>query len=355
VIFRQLFDRATCTYTYLLADAQTLDAVLIDPVRDLVDRDMQLLAELDLQLKYTLETHVHADHVTGSSILRAKLGSRSVVSRAGGAPCADVPVDHGDVIRFGRHALHVRSTPGHTNGCVTYVLDDHSRAFTGDTLLIRGCGRTDFQEGSPESLYASVHSQIFSLPDDCQIFPGHDYKGSTSSTVAEEKAHNPRLKVSNSVEQFAAIMEGLNLNHPARIHVAVPANLRCGWLADDGDWVAPEQRDDRWAPIVRTPGGVPEVGTGFAADLPEGVRLVDVRRPEEIAAGWIPGADFAQFELLDALALPWDRSQPVVLICKAGGRSARSAALLERMGFTQVASVRGGMTAWEAEGRPLQR
>lgn len=228
MIFRQLFHRDTCTYTYLLADETTREAVLIDPVHDTVPRDTQLLRELGLTLTHTLETHVHADHITGSGLLREHLGSRSVVSVDGGAPCADVLVRDNDTIQFGNHSLIARQTPGHTNGCVSYVLDDETMVFTGDTLLIRGCGRTDFQQGDARKLFHSVHDKIFTLPDTCVVYPGHDYQGQTCSTVTEEKRHNPRLGAGRSEREFVQIMDNLKLGLPRHIHEAVPANLQCG-------------------------------------------------------------------------------------------------------------------------------
>jgi sulfur dioxygenase len=239
MLLRQLFDAESSTYTYLLADEETREAVLIDPVREQLDRDLELLAELGLELVHALETHVHADHVTGASLLRACTGARTVVSRDAGAPCADVLVEDGDVIRFGKHTLTVLATPGHTNGCVTYVTADRAMAFTGDALLIRGCGRTDLQQGDARTLYRSVHGKIFTLPDACTIYPGHDYKGCSSSTVGEEKALNPRLGGGRTEGEFVAIMQSLDLSVPRKIDVAVPANARCGRLdTDDGDALA---------------------------------------------------------------------------------------------------------------------
>jgi sulfur dioxygenase len=228
MLFRQLFDPETSTYTYLLADPQTKEAVLIDPVKETVERDMQLLRELGLTLRFVLETHVHADHVTSAGILRERLGAQTVVSRAGGAPCADVAVADGDVLRVGALALEVRQTPGHTDGCVTYVEHTRKLAFTGDALLIRGCGRTDFQQGNAHTLYRSVHDKLFTLPDDTAIYPAHDYKGRTMSTVGEEKALNPRLGGGLTEAQFVEIMAGLKLAAPKNIDEAVPANLQCG-------------------------------------------------------------------------------------------------------------------------------
>ncbi len=226
MIFRQLFEPSSSTYAYLLGDPTTRDALLIDPVIEDVDRYVALLTELGLTLRYTLETHVHADHVTAGATLRDRLGSRTVVHRDGGTTCADLAVVAGDRIRIGSVELEVRETPGHTNGCVAYVGAD--RVFTGDALLIGGCGRTDFQQGDPGRLYDSVHSRIFSLPPDTLIFPAHDYKGRTVSTVREELAINARLGGGKTKEEFVAIMNALNLAYPKQIDRAVPANLLCG-------------------------------------------------------------------------------------------------------------------------------
>lgn len=233
MLFRQLIDSDTSTYTYLLADPDTGEAVIIDSVAGQVERDVQLMHELGLTLRYALETHVHADHVTGSGQLRDRLGAQTVVSVDGGADCADVHVDQGHVLHFGRFEVEVRATPGHTSGDVTYIVRDGARtlAFTGDTLLVRGCGRTDFQEGDARTLYRSVHSRIFDLPDDTVVYPGHDYRGRTATTVGEEKRHNPRLKLENTEAQFVAIMDNLDLAHPRYIDVALPANQACGKVA----------------------------------------------------------------------------------------------------------------------------
>ena len=226
MIFRQLFEPVTSTYTYLLADTSTRRAVLIDPVLEETDAYVSLLGELGLTLVYTLETHVHADHVTAGSALRDRLGSRTVVHRDGGAPCADVLVSHGDILEVDGIRLEVRETPGHTSGCVAYVGSD--RVFTGDTLLIGGCGRTDFQEGDAGRLHDSVHGQLFSLPADTLVYPGHDYKGRTVSTIKEERATNARLGGGRSREDFVVLMSELRLPYPKQIDRALPANLQCG-------------------------------------------------------------------------------------------------------------------------------
>lgn len=226
LLFRQLFDRESCTYTYLLADCSTSEAVLVDPVIELAERDAELVKKLNLTLKYVANTHVHADHITGTGLLKKLVpGCESVISEASGAD-ADVKVKCGDEIKFGGQKLEVRSTPGHTAGCITFVSHDHSFALTGDALLIGGCGRTDFQEGSSETLYKSVHSQIFSLPEGFNLYPAHDYKGMTVTTVEDEKKFNPRL--TKSVEEFCKIMNNLGLAYPKKIDASLPANKVCG-------------------------------------------------------------------------------------------------------------------------------
>ncbi|XP_076869310.1 persulfide dioxygenase ETHE1, mitochondrial isoform X2 [Brachyhypopomus gauderio] len=226
LLFRQLFESESSTYTYLLADAETKEAVLIDPVLETVDRDFKLINELGLKLKVTANTHCHADHITGSGLLKQKIfGLKSAISKHSGAT-ADILLSDGDTISFGRHSLTVRETPGHTDGCVTYVNEDHSMAFTGDALLIRGCGRTDFQQGCPKKLYKSVHERILTLPGQCLLYPAHDYKGQTVSTVDEERKFNPRL--TKTLDEFVEIMKNLNLPKPVKIDIAVPANLVCG-------------------------------------------------------------------------------------------------------------------------------
>ncbi|XP_028755365.1 persulfide dioxygenase ETHE1 homolog, mitochondrial [Neltuma alba] len=234
LLFRQLFEKESSTYTYLLADVlhPNKPAVLIDPVDKTVDRDLSLIQQLGLSLVYAMNTHVHADHVTGTGLIKSKAPDvKSVISRASGAT-ADLYVEHGDKVSFGDLFLEVRATPGHTVGCVTYVTGDASdqpqprMAFTGDALLIRGCGRTDFQGGSSEQLYKSVHSQIFTLPKDTLLYPAHDYKGFAVSTVGEELQYNPRL--TKDEETFKNIMANLNLPYPKMIDMAVPANMVCG-------------------------------------------------------------------------------------------------------------------------------
>jgi len=228
MIFRQLFDPATSAFSYLIADPNTGAASLIDPVFGQVERDAALIAELDLKLLWTLETHVHADHVTGAWALKEKMSSKIAVAKASGALDADRYLIAGDTIDVGNFEILVRATPGHTAGCLTFVLADLSAAFTGDCLLIRGTGRSDFQGGDAATLYHSVHDQIFSLPDHCLLYPGHDYHGLTVTSVAEEKRYNPRLGGGVGLDDFITHMASLNLPPPKQIDIAAPANKRCG-------------------------------------------------------------------------------------------------------------------------------
>ena len=232
-IFRQLFEKESGTYTYLLGDGVSKEALLIDPVDTKVDRDLDYATSLGLKVTIGLNTHAHADHITGTGLLREKIAAagggpfQSCISKRSGAK-ADLLVDDGERLYFGSRYVTARSTPGHTGGCTSFVLDDESMVFTGDTLLIRGCGRTDFQDGSSETLYDSVHNQIFSLPDACRVCPAHDYQGRTESSVGEEKALNPRLGGGKTKAEFVQIMADLKLSNPKMLDIAVPKNMNCG-------------------------------------------------------------------------------------------------------------------------------
>jgi sulfur dioxygenase len=351
MLFRQLFDAASSTYSYLLADESAREAVLIDPVFEQVTRDTALVRELDLTLLYTLETHVHADHVTAGWLLRDSMGSRIGISRRSGARGADVLLDDGDLVRFGALSLRILSTPGHTSGCVTFVTNDERAAFTGDALLIRGAGRTDFQEGDSVVLFHSIRDRIFALPDDCLIYPGHDYAGRTVTTVAEEKRFNPRAGGDANERDFALYMQNLKLSHPKKIDVAVAANLRCG----EPESGSPSDRPE-WGPVIMTYAGIPEIDPAWVAEHRDVLAVVDVREADELAGPErrIDGSLHVPLGSLSARLseIPVDR--PVVLVCRSGRRSAHATTILRQAGRMDCANMQGGMLRWRGLGLPVR-
>jgi sulfur dioxygenase len=229
MLFRQLFDQDTWTYTYLLADPDTKEAILIDPVLEQVERDFRLLNELGLTLKYCLETHIHADHITGTGKLRELTGCQGIVPENAKATCADRYIKHGEVLKVGALEIEAIETHGHTDSHMSYLVNG-THVFTGDALFIRGCGRTDFQSGDAGTLYDHVTQRLFTLPDQTLVYPAHDYRGHTVSTIAEEKRLNPRF-VGKDRASFIEFMNNLNLPNPKKIMEAVPANEMCGRVA----------------------------------------------------------------------------------------------------------------------------
>lgn len=342
MIFRQFFDAQSCTYTYLLAAAPGGEALIIDPVLAKVDLYIRLLQELDLVLVKTVETHVHADHVTGSAALRDRTRCITVMGRASQVDRVSMRVDDGDQICIDGLSLGVLHTPGHTDDSYCFTFDD--RVFTGDTLLIRGTGRTDFQNGDPYAAYRSLFGKLLTLPDETLVYPGHDYKGETVSTIGEERAFNPRLQVKNA-DDYAAVMNGLDLPNPKMMDVAVPANLHIG--LDTAREVRRNEALDAHTLMARL-------------DDPHMV-VVDLREAAERArTGVIPGsvhvpyarlADAAAADgLLRALAA---RAPKMVLYCAFGERSALGLATLHDAGFSGLQHLEGGIDAWQAAGGPL--
>ena len=347
LVFRQLFDPQSSTYTYLVGDDESHQAVIIDPVFEQARRDIALIAELGLKLLYSLETHTHADHVTGAWLLKERIGSQILVSKPSEAEGADRYLENGERVAFGKRYLEVRTTPGHTSGCVTYVLDDESRAFTGDALLIRGTGRTDFQQGDPGILYRSIHAKIFTLPAACLLYPGHDYHGLTVTSVAEERKFNPRLGGTLSEKDFEGYMNNLGLAHPKQMDVAVPANLKCGRPQDTG--LLDSEPD--WAPLNYTFAGIWEIQAQWVEEHLKNLTILDVREHDEFEGplGHIPGAALIPLGNLGERLneIPTDR--PTVTVCRAGGRSARASLMLRQAGYPNVANLAGGMLSWRAQ------
>lgn len=325
MFLRQLFDADTWTFTYLLADPASGKALLIDPVRDQVDRDLALIAELGFELQYALDTHVHADHVTGAGLLRERTGCK-IVASARGPESADLRLRDGDTLELGALRIEVIATPGHTDDSVSYRVGDE--LFTGDALLIRGNGRTDFQNGDAGELYDSITRRIFTLPEQTRVWPGHDYKGQTASSVGEEKRHNPRL-VGKSRAQFIALMENLGLPEPRHIRQAVPANREVG-LGQ-----GPELASGRYA----------ECDGASVAGLLGKVRVIDVREPHEFDGelGHIDGAENVPMGAFPEVASGWDRNEPLLVVCRSGRRSREVCERLANLGFSGVTNLRGGM------------
>jgi glyoxylase-like metal-dependent hydrolase (beta-lactamase superfamily II)/rhodanese-related sulfurtransferase len=349
MILRQLFDQVSSTYTYLLADEHTREAVLIDSVFEQHARDAALIRELDLKLLYTLDTHCHADHVTGAWLMAQALGSQVAISGAYGARNVDVPLSHGDVIGFGAQVLEVRATPGHTAGCLSFVTADHKMVFTGDALLVRGVGRTDFQEGNAALLFRSIREQLFTLPDDCVVYPAHDYDGRTSSTIREERLYNPRIGGGAHVEDFVGFMNNLGLPHPKQLDVALPANMRSG---EPESGHAPSRPD--WGPVVRTYAGLTEISPEWVAHHRRKVNVLDVRSPSEFGGelGHIEGAQLIPLDELRDRIADVNADKPVVVVCQTGKRSGLATLILRKSGIERSANIAGGMVRWRELGLP---
>jgi glyoxylase-like metal-dependent hydrolase (beta-lactamase superfamily II)/rhodanese-related sulfurtransferase len=343
MLFRQLYDATSSTYSYLLADAQTREAVLIDPVFERHQRDAALVRELGLKLLCTLDTHCHADHVTGAWLMRRALGSRIGLAAAYGADNVDLPLADGERVLLGAFSLQVRATPGHTDGCLSFVTDDESRVFTGDALLVRGAGRTDFQGGDAHKLFRSIRERLFSLPDACAVYPGHDYEGRTSSTIGEEKAWNPRIGSDAREEDFVGYMRNLGLPHPKQLAIAVPANLRAGQPENAEAPSAPG-----WGPVVATYAGFWEIPSEWVRLHLDRVQVLDVRSPAEFDGelGHVPGARLIPLDELRARVPEVPTDKPIVVVCQTGKRSALATVILRQAGLQQVANLAGGMVRW---------
>lgn len=345
MIFRQLYDATSSTYTYVLADEQSREAIIIDPVFEQVQRDLSLLDELGLTLKLILDTHIHADHVTAAWLLKQKTGAQIANAAVNGAEHVDIPLHHGDRVDVSGVILDVRATPGHTAGCLSYVLADQSMVFTGDAVLIRGCGRSDFQQGNAATLFKSITEQIFSLPDDCKIYPAHDYQGRTVSTVAEEKAFNARAGGGAVEADFVGYMDAMKLPHPKKIAEALPANMRSG-MPEDGKMPA----EPDWAELRITFSGVPEVEPEWVVTHRQDITLLDVREPDEwVDAHAVEGAITIPLGHLRARISEVPTDKPVVALCRSGRRSAMAVSILKEAGHDRVANVRGGMLRWHEQ------
>ena len=349
LLFRQLFDADTGTFTYLLADVASRKGVIIDTVFEQHGRDLSLIHELGIDLVASIDTHAHADHVTGSWLMHEATGCAIGLAAAARAENVTRPLAHGDRIDFGSRALEVRATPGHTNGCLSFVLDDHSMAFTGDALLVRGCGRCDFQQGNAHTLWTSITEQLLTLPEACLLYPGHDYTGRSVTSVAEEKAFNARLGGNASERDFVGHMENMKLPHPHKIAEALPGNMRSGKPREAA--TAPA-----WAPLARSYAGLPELTPAWVAAHQGEVTVLDVRSAEEFNGpdGRVAGSLLIPLPELEAQSAQISADRPVVVLCHSGSRSALATQQLLKAGRAQVANLRGGLSRWAAEGYPLE-
>ena len=341
MIFRQLFDTTSSTYTYLLADEQHGEALLIDPVFGQTNRDLALIDELGLKLVLAVDTHAHADHVTGAWLLKQLTGCKIASAKVIGAKHVDLPLEDGQEFGVKGVSLRALATPGHTDGCMSYVTADNAMVFTGDALLIRGCGRSDFQQGSAKKLYHSITAKLFNLPDSCLVYPAHDYQGRTVSTIGEEKAFNVRVGDGANETDFIEFMQAMRLPHPKLIDEAVPANLRSG-CPEDGK--LPAMPD--WADIHLTYGGVPEIASDWLEEHLNDVTVLDVRLDEEVKdcplSSKLIDIHIPLNQLRDRTA-ELARDKPVVALCRSGRRSALAVTILKEAGFDKVASLSHGL------------
>jgi len=335
MIFRQLFDATSGTYTYLLASRPGGEALVIDPVLEKVDRYLQLVRELDLKLVKAVDTHLHADHITGLGALRDRTQCITVMGEQSKADVVSMRVAEGDRIEIEGLRLNVIYTPGHTDDSYSFLLDD--RVFTGDTLLIRGTGRTDFQNGDPRAQYDSIFNKLLKLPDATLVYPAHDYKGDMVSTIGEEKLYNPRLRV-KSMDEYAALMNNLNLPNPKMMDVAVPANMRVGLHQDD---------------IARR-GWALSAAEAMALCGCADVAIIDLRESAERAKhGVIPGSLHAPYASLQeeiaagGLIHELAKNKRLVFYCAFGERSAMAVQAAQDAGLTTACHIAGGIDAWK--------
>ncbi len=335
ILFYQLFEAQSSSYTYLIADRETKEAAIIDPVWETVDRDLKLIRELGLHLIYILETHIHADHITGADAIRKNTMARTAVSALAGIDCVDIGLTDGQELWLGNRKITVIATPGHTDACMSFFFE--GMIFTGDSLLIRGTGRTDFQEGSADRLYESITQKLFFLPDDTQIYPAHDYQGLTTSTIALEKKLNPRIGGNRSKEDFRKIMKELLLATPKKMHLAVPANLGCGKL---------EMVRVMNPQIIS---GIPVVSSEEVIKKIGKVRIIDVRYPREFN-GELGHIHTAQLVTLGSELTKFlengDRFEEIIFVCRSGKRSKEAAEESIRLGYKFTSSMAGGMLNW---------
>jgi sulfur dioxygenase len=343
MLFRQMFDQTSGTYSYLLASRRGGEALIIDPVLEKVDRYLQLVRELDLKLVKAVDTHMHADHITGLGALRDKTHCITVMGEQSKADVVSIRLADGDKLTIEGLALDVLYTPGHTDDSYSFVMAD--RVFTGDTLLIRGTGRTDFQNGDPRAQYDSIFGRLLKLPDATLVYPAHDYKGDTVSTIGEEKTYNPRLQV-KSVDEYVALMNNLKLSNPKMMDVAIPANMKVGLHQE-------EVARRGWA--ITAQQGLGLVGKPDIA-------LIDLReKSERERHGLIPGSLHVPYPTLQESIgaggmlneLAKSTGKRLVFYCAFGERSAMAVQAAQDARLTSACHLQGGLAAWKTAGGPV--
>jgi sulfur dioxygenase len=343
MIFRQLFDSVSGTYSYLMASRRGGEAMIIDPVLEKVDRYLGLIKELDLKLVKAVDTHMHADHITGLGALRDKTHCITVMGEQTKADVVSMRLADGDKLTIEGMILDVIYTPGHTDDSYSFIMPD--RVFTGDTLLIRGTGRTDFQNGDPRAQYESIFGRLLKLPEATLVYPAHDYKGDTCSTIGEEKAHNPRLQV-KSVDEYVALMNGLNLPNPKMMDVAIPANMKVGYLQEE----------------IASRGWAFSAERAMALIGKPDVALIDLReRSERERHGVIPGSLHVPYPTLQENIsaggmlheLARSTSKRILFYCAFGERSAMAVQAAQDAGLCSACHIHGGVGAWKRINGPL--
>ncbi len=341
MIFRQLFDSVSCTYSYLIASRRGAEALIIDPVLEKVDRYIQLLTDLDLRLVKAVDTHLHADHITGLGALRDRTHCITVMGEQTKADVVSMRVADGEQLDIDGISLGAIYTPGHTDDSYSFTMAD--RVFTGDTLLIRGTGRTDFQNGDARAQYESIVKRLLLLPDETLVYPAHDYKGDTVSTIGEERAFNPRLQVKSEAE-YVQLMSSLNLPNPKMMDVAVPANMRIGFHQED---------------VSRRGWAVMPADAMALVGRPD-VALVDLReRRERERHGEIPGSVHAPYPALQenigrgGILHEIADAKRLVFYCAFGERSAMAVQAAQDRGIKSACHIHGGMAAWVSTGGPV--
>ena len=345
MIFRQLFDSTSGTYTYILASRPGGEALIIDPVLEKVDRYLQLLRELDLRLVKAVDTHLHADHITGLGALRDRTHCITVMGEHTQADVVSMRVAEGDYVGIEGVRLDVLYTPGHTDDSYSFLLAD--RVFTGDTLLIRGTGRTDFQNGDPRAQYDSIFNKLMKLPDETLVYPAHDYKGESVSTIGEEKNFNPRLRV-KSIDEYVDLMNNLKLPNPKMMDVAVPANMRVGLRQEE----------------IARKGWALSAAEAMAMRGRNDVALIDLREKNEREKhGVIPGSLHAPYpDLAENISaggmlheLAEATGKRIVFYCAYGERSAMAVQAAQDAGLKTACHIEGGVNAWKKANGPLAR